>query len=330
MKIAVTGANGYIAGKLIEHLARLKVEVVAFARNGTTEVSKFKGLSVRVIENGTGLACPGDIDGCFSLIHLAGRAHSYHERESESELLDYSNHLLALKTATAAAEAGVRRFVQVSTVSVHGNWSETPIRPNSPIRPLTCYATSKWAAECSLTDFCGAKQMQLCIVRPPLVYGPVCPGNFTRLVRLIRSGIPLPFKSVRATRSFINVHNLTDFLATCARAAESYERRVFVVGDGSDWTMPELILEIAAALEVPGRMLSFSPDALRILARIIGFGREMDSMTRSLEVDWTYARDDAGWTPPVMPKEAFSRTMSAYKQPQVSVSGHDPDGGSDV
>ncbi len=314
MKIAVTGANGYIARNLIEYLVNQKVAVVGFVRTGAANSPAVDSTFLQLHESDTGLPSRSALEGCTALIHLAGRAHPFTERETDKNLLHFSNHQVALHAAAAAAAARIMRFVQVSTVSVHGNWSQEPVRADSPIRPLTSYAATKWAAEEALTDYCAERRTQLCIVRPPLVYGPACPGNFTRLVRLIQSGIPLPFKSVTAARSFISVHNLVDFLYQCASGESDYERRVHVIGDGSDWIIPDLIREIAAGLNLPSRVLSCSPPMLRAAARLIGFGREMDSMTRSLVVDWSSSKAlENGWTPPTSPADAFANALQEYR-----------------
>ena len=312
MSIAITGANGYIGRVLANHLVANGDEVIAWMRSGSkTPPVPVPGL-LRLATSPDGAPDPAALNGCSTLIHLAGRAHNFHAPDADAELFEWSNHLLAIKTAQAAVDAGVTRFIQISTVSVHGNWSAEPICERSPIRSFTPYAASKWAAEQSLSSLCSSAGMELCIVRPPLVYGPNCPGNFVRLVRLVQSGWPLPLRSLDARRSFIHVHNLVDFISHVARQSTQELAPVYVIADGSDWEMPDLIRAMARELDVSARLLPFSPRLLRILAGLVGREREIDSITRSLIVDWTEARVGGMWTPPLNHTDAFLSTMRSH------------------
>lgn len=312
MSIAITGANGYIGRELTNHLVKKGDEVIAWMRSGGKTPPTPAPGSLHLATSFDGAPDSVGLKGCATLIHLAGRAHNFHAPDADANLFESSNHILAIKTAKAAIEAGVRRFVQISTVSVHGNWSVEPISESSPIRSFTPYAASKWAAERSLSALCESAGMELCIVRPPLVYGPGCPGNFVRLVRLVQSGWPLPLRTLDARRSFIHVQNLVDFITHIARRPTKDMSPVYVIGDGSDWEMPDLIRAMALQLDVPARLLPFSPGLLRLLAGLIGREREIDSITRSLIVDWKEARLRGEWTPPLNHADAFLSTMRSY------------------
>jgi UDP-glucose 4-epimerase len=265
---------------------------------------------VRWIGTADGAPRPDDLAGCSALVHLAGRAHTRVAVADGRDLFDEANRALALRTAAAARQAGVRRFVFVSTLGVHGNWSAAPVTADSPPQLDTPYARSKWAAEQELRELCAGGAMQLCIVRPPMVYGPGCPGNFGRLVRLVQRGIPLPFGSLRGTRSFVQVDNLAAFLQRCC--AQDAPAGTFVVADGSDWSLPELVRAIAAALHRPARLLPFPPALLRLAAAAAGLRREMDSLTRPMPVDARDAWRAFGWTPPVDPGPALRDAAASH------------------
>lgn len=314
MRVAITGANGYIGGVLTHHCIGQGVEVVACSRTAAAGLLGRETDLLTTHHSIDGIPDPDAISGCSAIVHLAGRAHNFNAPDADAALFDWSNHQLAVKTAESAIRAGVGRFIQVSTLSVHGNWSETPVDENSPLQATTPYALSKMAAEVSLSALCQTTGMELCIVRPPLVYGRGCPGNFVRLIRLIQSGLPLPLRSVDAHRSFIYVENLADFLRHCMERPQLTGQSKFVIGDGSDWSMPELVRAAARALGIPARLVPFPPAILRQGGSLMGRRREIDSITRSLLVNWSRARTECHWTPAIDPLQAFSQTMASFRE----------------
>ncbi|EJO33197.1 NDP-sugar oxidoreductase [Achromobacter marplatensis] len=304
MRIAVTGASGYIGLALLRYLDGQGHDIIAFTRHatpaGTTRAQW------RIKADGQPVAT--DLLGCDAVVHLAGRAHTRLALQDGVDLFDQANHQLACATASAAKAAGVPRFVQVSTLGVHGSWSADPITETSSLSGDTPYARSKIAAERELAALLSEGGTRLTIVRPPMVYGAACPGNFPRLIKLVKSGIPLPFGSVRGIRSFIHVDNLASFLTFCAAGPAA--PGVYIAGDGSDFELPDLIRAIAAGIGAPARLLPFPPALLRVAAGAIGRQREVDSLTRPMPVDWSKARA-AGWTPPTAPARALADSLNS-------------------
>lgn len=305
--IAVTGANGYIGRATLQWLAR-EGPVVGVARMGAA-ISLPPSVSWRTTD--ASVPEPEAFFGCDCVIHLAGRAHTKVAITNGLDLFDLANRQYALNTAVAALAAGVRRFIFVSTLGVHGNWSAEPVLPNSPLRLDTPYASSKWAAEQELSHLCMDTSMALCIVRPAMVYGPGCPGNFQRLLKLVASGIPLPFGAMHSVRSFIQIDNLVSFLISCAMRPLP-QHSVFVIGDGSDWSTAQLIRAIADALGKRSLDFPFPPAVLRLIANVAGCGREMDSLSRAMRVDASGAWQACSWIPPVEPTSALRDAVRAY------------------
>lgn len=305
MRIAVTGASGYIGLSLLRCLASRGHQVLAFGRREMVTNDP----AIRWYVKSDGRPNGADLQSCDAIVHLAGRAHTRVASQDGVDLFDKANHEFACATATAAREAGVSRFVQVSTLGVHGSWSAHPIDETSALIGDTPYARSKIAAEQDLAVLLNDSATALTIVRPPMVYGADCPGNFPRLVRLVKSGIPLPFGSVTGIRSFIHLDNLVSMLAYCAE--RPHVDGVFVAGDGSDFELPDLIRAIAAGVHAPLRLVAFPPQVLRWLAKIIGRHREIDSLTRPMPVDWSKIRA-AGWTPALDAASALAATLESY------------------
>ena len=153
--------------------------------------------------------------------------------------------------------------------------------------------------------------MALCIVRPAMVYGPRCPGNFSRLLKLVASGIPLPFGSMLSVRSFIQVDNLASFLIACATRPLP-QHSVFVIGDGSDWSTAWVARSIAEALGRRSLVFPFPPGLLRAAAYVVGHSRELDSLSRPMRIDTSEAFEACNWTPPIELASALNNAVMAY------------------
>jgi nucleoside-diphosphate-sugar epimerase len=176
LKVAVTGASGFVGRALCDALA------AAGHEKGSLEESQ-------------------------AVVHLAAIAH----RRASREELQRANVDLAVETARKAAAAGAR-FVFLSSVKVHGEASVTPFREDSPIAPQDRYAESKARAEEALRAIPG---LRLAVLRPPLVYGPGVKANFLALMKAVARGWPLPLASVDNRRSLIYVGNLAAAILAC-------------------------------------------------------------------------------------------------------------------
>ena len=177
------------------------------------------------------------LDGCEMVVHLAARVHLLRE-DSRDPLAAFRrvNTAGTLSLAQAAAQAGVRRFVFVSSVAVHGRASARPITEADTPLPESPYAMSKLEAELGLRQLADETGMEVVILRPPLTYGPRVKGRFLQLLQWCQRGLPLPLGAIRNQRSFIGVDNL----ATAIK--ERYGdlvQRVGFYGIGSAGTMTD-------------------------------------------------------------------------------------------
>ncbi len=284
-RVLVTGAGGFIGSALVPRLHRDGHEVRVFGANDWTSLETTEGSRV---------AC-NSVDTVF---HLAGRAHVL--AESAADPLEEFRRVNVERTrqlGEAAARAGVRRFVFVSSIGVHGNDSgERCIDEASPIAPVELYAKSKWEAEVALRKIESTDGLEVVVLRPPLVYGPGVKGNFLRLLRLVDSRWPLPLGSLRNQRSFVGLDNLCDFLGLVAESPGA-GGQAFVVADGEDVSIPELLRLLGDGLGRRPLMMPCPPTVLHGMASMFNRGRELRQLTRSLRVDASRARQVLGWRP---------------------------------
>ncbi len=244
------------------------------------------------------------VDGADTVIHLAARAHIMRDRAAHP-LAEFQrvNTAATAALARAAAEAGVKRFVFVSTVKVLGETSRHALTAGDPAAPQDPYAVSKWQAEQALTGYADA--FDLVILRPPLVYGPGVRGNFLSLLRAIDRGWPLPLGRVDNRRSLIHRGNLADAI----RAALGAPPGVYLPSDREDLSTPDMIRRLAAALDRPARLIDVPAGALKLGAALLGRAAALGRLAGSLTVDGALP----GWTPPHTVAEGFAETARWYR-----------------
>ncbi|HDR14018.1 MAG TPA: NAD-dependent epimerase/dehydratase family protein [Desulfobacteraceae bacterium] len=250
-----------------------------------------------------------DVGGLDAVVHLAARAHVLDEKELDP-LDEYRrvNVQGSLRVAGSAARHGAERFVFISSIGVNGNRSFRPFKASDPPAPVGPYAVSKHEAETGLNRLCADLGMELVIIRPPLVYGPSAPGNFGRLVKVVRSGLPLPFAAVRNKRSLVALVNLVDLITVCIDHPAA-AGRIFPAADGEDISTPSLIRKLARAAGRPARLFPVPPALLTLLGRLTGRGADMEKLTGSLEVDISDTCETLGWRPPVSMDRALSNSV---------------------
>jgi nucleoside-diphosphate-sugar epimerase len=199
--------------------------------------------------------------------------------------------------------------------------SNSLVTLDTPCRPETPYGRSKLAAEGALIDQSRGTNMVWTILRPTLVYGPGDPGNMSRLVALVRRGLPLPLGAVANRRSFTFVENLVDATAT-ALSHRNAANAAFLLADGQDLSTAELIRRIAALtgsrthlFSVPMPLLRRMARGAETIAKATGWSAPLDSGTlrrleSSLYVDIEPLREKLGWKPQIGVDEGLRRMLA--------------------
>jgi UDP-glucose 4-epimerase len=142
-----------------------------------------------------------------AIFHVAGIAH-IKETKNNQMLFYKTNRDLAIETAKKAKAEGVRQFIFLSTMSVYGI-NNGVIDKHSQERPLSAYGNSKIQAEEAIYKL-NSKKFFVAILRPPMVYGKGCKGNYPKLAKLARN-FPI-FPLIDNNRSMIYIDNLSEFV----------------------------------------------------------------------------------------------------------------------
>ena len=188
-KILITGAGSYIGVSFENYL------------------KQFDGYSVETVDMQSEDWENKSFSGFSAVFHVAGIAH-IKETEQNRDLYYKVNRDLAVKTAQKAKAEGVEQFVFLSTMSVYG-LNQGVITAETEKKPNNAYGISKLEAEekiISLED----ESFTVSVVRPPMVYGKGCKGNFNTVVKLACKSPVFP--KLKNERSMIFIDNLCEFI----------------------------------------------------------------------------------------------------------------------
>jgi UDP-4-keto-D-QuiNAc 4-reductase len=304
-RIVVTGAAGFIGSALCRALTERGHDVLGLTRRIAEATA---GVRLGVIGDiGPQTDWSGLLDRADAIIHLANRAH--HPAHAGANAAEPA---AAAKLASAAAKAGVRRLIHMSSIRAMGDMT-MPGRPflctDAP-SPRDAYGRGKLAVERALRAAARQDGIELVILRPPLVYGPGVKANFRSLIRLAGSGLPLPFAGIDNRRSLIFLDNLIDLVARVA-IHPGIGGRVLLARDGVDWSTPELIRALAGGLGAEVRLFSVPERAFAPVRLLPILGPMAASLTLWLQVDDRETRALLDWVPPVPREIGLAATARA-------------------
>ena len=312
MRIAITGANGFVGKALCALLRDSGHDVVALVRRQGVCTP---GVRECLIEddNFASLALGRPVFGpCDTFVHLAARVHIMRDRAVDPIAAHRTTNVDGtLNAARAASAAGARRFVYVSSIKALGEGEPgRPWRENDEASPVDPYGISKREAELALREFGRAVGMEIVVVRPPLVYGPGVRANFLGLIKAVEKGVPLPLGAVDAQRSMVYVGNLADAIRVLATYPAALEG-VYHVTDCEDLSVSQMIRAIADALGKPARLVSVPVALLRLIGTLTRQSDRIDRLTGPLRVECKRLRSELGWTPPWQVTDGLKETVRA-------------------
>ncbi len=296
--IVVTGAGGFIGRHLVAALAAEGHRCRAVTRQ-VDSIGWPEGVE-RVGHPGLG---PGTdwaplLEGADAVVHAAGLAHLPVASGPMRRHLRAVNVLATDRLARAAAEAGVRDFIFLSSIkAVAERSAETPLDERVPPRPEDCYGVAKYAAERRLARVARQQPaMRIVVLRPTLVYGRGVGANFAALVRSVARGRPLPLAALRNQRSLLYVGNLVDAIVRCL-ARPAVPGGVYHLCDDQTVSTPDLIRAIGQAIGRPARLFPVPAGWLAAGARLAGRERQWARLSGSLVVSNQRFKEAFGWTP---------------------------------
>jgi nucleoside-diphosphate-sugar epimerase len=312
-KVLVTGANGFIGQAACRSLLHRGLRVIGGIRDEEKAPQLPSGSEAIIISDRVQVSRK-ILEGVEGIIHLASRVHIM--RDSAADPLEEFRKVNVLWTAAlaeAAAISGVKRFIFLSSIKVHGERSPHPFTEQDTPAPLDPYSISKLEAEEKLKEVGAATGMEIVVLRPPLVYGEGVRANFLSLLRLVEKGFPLPLSSIDNQRSMIYRENLVDALCLCLDHPDA-ANQTFLVSDGIDFSTPELIRMIATQMRKGSHLFPFPQKILRSL--LVAAGREnvYERLCGDLAADTSKIQSVLGWSPPFSREQGIRNTVNWYLQ----------------
>jgi UDP-glucose 4-epimerase len=305
-RILVTGAAGFIGTALCPALAAQGHSVIAALRRAAPVPPGGETQIVGEITAATDWAHA--LRGVEIVIHLAQRAHA------GPDAAIFAGEPPATTALTRAlAEVGGRRLLLLSSVKAMGETTARgrPFRADDAPRPEDAYGQTKLASEHAATEAARDAGIELVIIRSPLVYGPGAKANLAALMRLVASGVPLPFASIDNSRSLIGRDNLVELLVKAA-AHPAAAGKTLLARDDEDLSTPALIRALADGLGRPARLFAVPNALLAAWRPLPGIGPRLARLTQSLQVDDSATRAALGWTPHVPAKIALAAMARAF------------------
>lgn len=310
-KVLVTGANGFIGRALVAALQSSSYKVYAVTRRQQFAVQNSQLVKTVISDLDVDTDWLPHLSGVNAIVHCAARVHVMNDTEVDPlQAFRQVNTYATLNLAKQAAQAGVKRFVFISTIKVNGEqtWPSYPFREEVKSTPIDSYALSKWEAEQGLMQIAKETEMEVVIIRPPLVYGPGVKGNFATMIKWLKKGIPLPLGAIQNQRSLLALDNLVSFIVLCLKHPKA-ANQAFVLADGEDVSTTQLLNKIARAMDKPARLIPIPTSWMIFAAKLLGKRTVAERLFGSLQIDITKARQRLGWWPVVSMDEQLAKMM---------------------
>ena len=306
MRILLTGASGFVGRALKEELHGHTV-ILTSRSDVQSNSSNFFKKTISSEEDFSD--CLKDID---VVIHTAARIHQMNDLSKDplAEFLE-TNCFGTLNLARQAANSGVQRFIFLSSIKVNGEktYLDKPFSFDDPIQGEDPYGKSKAEAEIGLLEIAVSTNLEVTIIRPPLVYGAGVKANFASLLNLASRNIPFPLGSVKNKRSFVALGNLISLIKTCIDHPKA-ANQTFLVSDDEDISTSDLYTIMVESFGKRPRLVRIKPIFLKVFAQVLGKEHIIDRLIDNLQIDISHTKKTLGWKPILTIKQGIKLCSS--------------------
>lgn len=296
MKIAITGANGYIGTYLSSHLSEKGLDVCALVRvsSAFSKTTLFKACKVDFDNIGSITSALTD---CDVVVHLIAKTHG----QGGNDLQDYLaiNRDIAVRVANAAIKAGATTFIYISSVKAVAESSEQgrPLTHSTPPSPEDNYGRSKLSAEQALQELTANSAMMLFIIRPPLVWGDEPKGNLATILKWAHLGLPLPLGGIHNLRDWVSLENLAEFISHLIDNHDNIESDTFFVSDNNPLSTSKAVSTMLVRANMRPRLYTIPHWIWRSASAVPKFKNTIKKITGNLQLDICDTTQKTGWKP---------------------------------
>jgi dihydroflavonol-4-reductase len=320
-EVLITGATGYIGGKLAEFYASSGKRIRLFVRNPEKLPAFLREsceISVGDITRPEALAAA--CENVAAAIHAAGLLGKWGTPYEEMRRVNVEGVEALL---TAAQAAGVRRIVHLSAGGVTGPLGSQPADETYPPAPVTDYERSKWEGERRALECARRLRLSLIVVRPTFTYGPGDPHKLN-LFRAIQKGMMVFIGDGASTTHPVYIDDLV--VGIDAALNSRVENTVVILGGEHPVTKRELIWGIADALgvkrpkiRIPVTLGNILAGCCETAAKVLYFDPPITrSRVLMMSRNWGYsiqrARELLNYRPQVSLQEGLRRTIAWYRE----------------
>lgn len=320
--VLVTGANGYTGKHLCQYLARAGVATRAmyWAPDGVPE---FSHPNLELV--------PGDLRDRDSLkraldgIEVVHNIAALYRPTNVSNAMFWEVNVEGIRNMVElAAEAGVKRFVQCSTVGVYGDVENPPATEETPVKPDDYYQYTKLKGEELARELGQSLNLPVVVVRPAGIYGPL-EDRFLKLPRLIKSGRFVMFGDGKALYHFIHIDDLCAAFVLCAEK-EAAVGQTYVIADDHPIAIRDVVALMANAQGLPPPRWRLPLFVLIAVSAMVEFACKPFGLSPPLHrrrAHWFYhmrafdngkAKRELGFAPKVAPQDGLREMVRSYKE----------------
>lgn len=293
--ILVTGGNGFLGHALAAWLDTHGRQVRTTVRQVDRIRTALAPIAVGDLSGGTDWS--EAVAGIDVVVHCAARAHVLKETSADP-LAQFRtvNTEATLALARQAADAGVRRFIFISSIGVNGASTRgRAFRHDDAPHPHSPYAVSKWEAEQGLAALARTTGMEVVVIRPPLIVGVGAKGNLASLNAVLARGLPLPFGlATKNRRDLVSLETLCSLINVVIDHPAA-AGQTFLVSDGEAVSTRTLLEKLASDQDRAPVFLPFPPVLLRGALKLLGKGAMAAQLFGDLEIDIVHTRKTLDW-----------------------------------
>jgi nucleoside-diphosphate-sugar epimerase len=274
-RVAVTGGSGFIGKKIVEDLLESGYKVISLQRTlknlDNVEIRHFDLSDINSITRKMFL----DVD---VVIHTAALVHNHKADESAHRTLNFE---ATKRLFEVCEEAGIEKFVFISTVGVYGlSCSNNTITVQTKTCPISPYAISKLDSERMLLH--SESSTAISVIRLPLVYGKNAPGNYGAFERLAKIKLPLPFLNTKNKRSMVSVELVAKVIKNAVASKKKY-LGLHLLAEKKTYTTKEMIIRIRVQNGFSPMLFPFPRSLMKIVLSSIGKRKVYEQLYEDLE-----------------------------------------------